>query len=552
MMSLASPVTNNLVGLSELAAASVPLADAALFENLLMGSSLVMTLDGAAEPTSSAQPELAVEAGDQDPVLPDALLALLASPLPPAPHPIRAAKAHDAALPAIASNAGSTAEGPATLAQLPGPPLAPDTTLPNPNGSASLTNPAAQQTTPLIASTTTAAALIAHRPDAPCAPPAAPAAPSAMIRLASDPRLVVHRPDAPSAPPAAPPTESSLAPALPPTVAPAQAAATPTLSAEQAEVANAAMPLPQSPVAKLITDTQSFEAQTSDPGTFAASAATPAPEKIAKISIAPANPAFDVDKGAPEAALSQEEQMSSAPPRDMRPIQPGAPKIPDASLPTIPSDPADSSMRMQPPVDIGPTHLRGDLPSSARVTLPLSPTQDAEPTKVEILDSSASPLVLTSLAAPAARPITAADGNVVLAEASAAPLDLSPDLAFLDRLSAEISDMAREGGKLHFRLTPAHLGRLDIAVEAQGDTVSVHMQTQSPEAKSILTDAQSGLTQDLAARGLRLTETTVTLAGDGSLPRRNQQMPAATIETETPSEADTGSPIMARQSGRFA
>ena len=131
-------------------------------------------------------------------------------------------------------------------------------------------------------------------------------------------------------------------------------------------------------------------------------------------------------------------------------------------------------------------------------------------------------------------------------------MELSPDLAFLDRLSAEISDMAREGGKLHFRLMPAHLGKLDVAVDAQGDTVSVHLQTHSPEAKSILTDAQSGLTQDLAARGLRLTETTVSLAGDSNLPRRHQPRPEMMIETETPSEAEAGSPITARSSGRFA
>jgi flagellar hook-length control protein FliK len=131
-------------------------------------------------------------------------------------------------------------------------------------------------------------------------------------------------------------------------------------------------------------------------------------------------------------------------------------------------------------------------------------------------------------------------------------LEISPDLAFLDRLSAEITDMAREGGKLHFRLTPAHLGKLDVAVEAHGDAVSVHMQTHSPEAKSILTDAQSGLMQDLAARGLRLGETTVSLAGDGNLPRRNQPQPEMMIETETPQEADAGSPITARSSGRFA
>lgn len=512
MMSVAPPLTANLAGLSEMSAAPAPLADAALFENLLMASAVVFLPDSAAAPSPLAQAEVAVdiqvavavesEVKDQeDPTLPDTLLALLGSPLPPAPQPSHAAGAQDVAPPALMIKAAPAAEAHPALTQHRAPARASETALPNLVGPDSLRSPTAE----------------------PAPLPSAPVAPAA--------RLVPQMPDAPSGP-ADPQAETRLPSPLPIAVAQTPNAPALTHAQEQSQAPMRAIAMPQGPLA----EPASPDAQKLDPTTPAASAATLMPQKMTVKPDAPAVPVL-VDSDGTSSSGHRDEEHAPLP------AQSRAPTGAIAAQPGTAKSQTDS---------IAPMQSTSDLPSIARVAQPISSMLDNEPVKGEGPDANPRVLVLPSLAAPAARPITAPDGNVILAETSAAPLDLSPDLAFLDRLSAEISEMAREGGKLHFRLTPVHLGKLDVAVEAHGDAVSVHMQTQSPEAKSILTDAQSGLTQDLAARGLRLTETTVTLAGEGSLPRRNQQMPAETIETETPSEADAGSPIMARPSGRFA
>lgn len=527
MMSAAPPLTTNLVGLSEMSAVPAPLADAALFENLLMASALVVLSDGAATISPFAQPEIPIDAevgveaepkvkDQEDPTLPDTLLALLGSPLPPAPPPIRATKAQDVAPPAMMTNATPGAEAPAALTQHRAPARASETAVPNLAGPDSLSTPAAEQ---------------APAPSAPVAPAV---------------RLVPQMPDAASAP-ADQQTDTRLPAPLPIAVVQTPDAPALTHAQEQPQAPTRAIAMSQGPFA----EPASPDAQKLDPTPPAASAPTPMPEKGATRPAA-ASPTLNDKKDMSAPALTEEVRTPAATPHAPQYAQSRTSSAPISGQPGAGTSQADGILQMQAPMDDAPTQFRSDLPSIARVAQPISSTLDNEPVKGEGPDANPSALVLPSLVAPTVRPITAPDGNVVLAETSAAPLDLSPDLAFLDRLSAEISEMAREGGKLHFRLTPAHLGKLDVAVEAHGDAVSVHMQTQSPEAKSILTDAQSGLTQDLAARGLRLTETTVTLAGDGSLPRRNQQMPAATIETETPSDADAGSPIMARPTGRFA
>ncbi|MEY3657757.1 MAG: hypothetical protein RL425_518 [Pseudomonadota bacterium] len=529
MMSVASPVTINLFGLSETAAAPAPLADAALFENLMMASALVVLPDGAAAPSPLAQPDVAVdiEAGvevepemkdQEDPTLPDTLLALLGSTLSPAPQPVRATEAQDVAPPAAtALKAAPTTQGRTTAAQKPEPARAPDTDVPHPAGPTSLSD-IAPEPVPL---------------------PSAPVAPAA--------RLMAQIPNAASAP-ADPQAESRLPSPLPNAVAQPMELPVPAPAPEHVQAPMRAITMPQSPWA----EPPEPDAQKLNPIAPAASTATPMAEKIAANPATPKNPVL-IDSESISAPTSPSEEH--APPAAARSTHPAQPHTPSASIsqpPSISSSQTEGLPPMQVPMDVAPMQVRDNSPSVARVALPISPALDTEPVKVEGPAASPSPFVLPGIAAPADRPITAPQANVLLAQTSAAPLELSPDLAFLDRLSAEISDMAREGGKLHFRLTPAHLGKLDIAVEALGDTVSVHMQTQSPEAKSILTDAQSGLTQDLAARGLRLTETTVSLAGDDNLPRRNQPLPEMMVETETPSEADAGSPITARSSGRFA
>ena len=530
MMSVAPPLTTNLVGLSEMSAVPAPLADAALFENLLMASAVVFLPDSAAAPSPLAQAEVAVdievgveaesEVKDQeDPTLPDTLLALLGSTLSPAPQPIRAAEAQNIVPPAMMPNAELSAEAHSAKAQQPEAARGPETALPNPAVPANLSNPAPEQAPLPSAVVAPAARLMAQIPNAASAP-SDPPDPQAETRLPSPLSIAVAQtPDAPALPHAQ----------------------------EQPQAPMRAIAMSQGPS----TEPASPNAQKLDPTTPAASAPTPMPEKVATRPAA-ASPTLNDKKDISAPALPEDVQTPAATSHAPQHAQSRTPSAPISRQPGAGTRQADGIVPMQAPMDDSPRGSRGDLPSIARVAQPISSTLETEPVKGDGPDANPSALVLPSLAPPAVRPITAPDGNVILAETSAAPLELSPDLAFLDRLSAEISDMAREGGKLHFRLTPAHLGKLEIAVEAQGDTVSVHMQTQSPEAKSILTDAQSGLTQDLAARGLKLSETTVTLAGDGSLPRRHQPLPEMMIETETPSEADAGSPIMARPSGRFA
>lgn len=95
-------------------------------------------------------------------------------------------------------------------------------------------------------------------------------------------------------------------------------------------------------------------------------------------------------------------------------------------------------------------------------------------------------------------------------------LDLARDGAWLDSLARDIARSADPNGRLHFSLAPERLGRLDVQLAANADGTAIRLVTETRDAHRIVADAQPQLIAEARAQGLRVSETRVDLAGNGS------------------------------------
>ncbi len=136
-------------------------------------------------------------------------------------------------------------------------------------------------------------------------------------------------------------------------------------------------------------------------------------------------------------------------------------------------------------------------------------------------------------------------------------LDLARDDIWLAELAKDIVSLADRDDQLSFRLTPRHLGQLDVSLTQSDAGVSIEMTAAQDEARAILTTAQPRLIEDIRAQGVRVAEAHVGSGSGGhntsqngsqSTPRAPQPLSdVATATSEAPS-----SPTQARPEGRFA
>ncbi|MBN8804675.1 MAG: flagellar hook-length control protein FliK [Sphingopyxis terrae] len=169
---------------------------------------------------------------------------------------------------------------------------------------------------------------------------------------------------------------------------------------------------------------------------------------------------------------------------------------------------------------LAPTVPQGrDAPTAPAVT----------PAKAE--SGGATPAPATE---PAAKPIRAeggasmtvlfnqpaASGTATLgAQAQAAPLaertlDMTSDDRWIAQLAADIAATRSDKGDLSFRLMPRHLGRLDVAMKLDGDSVSMKLDTQHESTAAIVAAAQPRLVEDLRQQGVRVAGAEVTCTPD--------------------------------------
>jgi flagellar hook-length control protein FliK len=177
-----------------------------------------------------------------------------------------------------------------------------------------------------------------------------------------------------------------------------------------------------------------------------------------------------------------------------------------------------------------------------------------QPPKVDTLDVSAAALL--DNAHLSSFPLTAAAKQAEAVMVALAIPERHLNFAREDLWLGELArDIVAVGGEdqLSFRLMPPDLGRLDVDIEHSGVGVSVRLTAGSPEARTILIEAQPKLVEDIQARGVRVIEAQVASPGSdrhGKEPHSKNR--PILIEAAPPESDQPSSPIQPRSSGRFA
>lgn len=132
-------------------------------------------------------------------------------------------------------------------------------------------------------------------------------------------------------------------------------------------------------------------------------------------------------------------------------------------------------------------------------------------------------------------------------------LDLARDTQWLDGLARDIVAASDRSGSMSFRLSPANLGQLDVALENGDAGLSVVMTTSSDEATKIVTAAQPTLIDTIQSQGVRVADAQVMSQTDMSRQGQPQrQAPAAFIETGFAGSQEPETQDSKQPRGRFA
>jgi flagellar hook-length control protein FliK len=170
-----------------------------------------------------------------------------------------------------------------------------------------------------------------------------------------------------------------------------------------------------------------------------------------------------------------------------------------------------------------------------------------EPTSIKV----EMPSPLPAPAKDSAVPSTAVIAPIVAANEP--QLDLAQGNLWIDRVAKEIVAMRQPAGDLAFRLVPAELGKLDIALKQGDNGLSITLETQSEKAQDIITAAQPRLVEELRAQGVRVADAQIS---NGSSSER-QPMPHHRPQTDQSNErqnanTQTESESAPETRGRFA
>ena len=258
------------------------------------------------------------------------------------------------------------------------------------------------------------------------------------------------------------------------------------------------------------------------PQPAAQDAAAHAASLLAALTGKPAKPAVDPAKtGTDDADAEATDAAATAgttPPAVPLPVNP-LPAAANAVAPETSAPVADKLAKAAKPA-LAPAAPQGrDAPTAPAVTpakaesATATPAPAAEPAAKPIrAEGGASMTVLFNQpAAPGATSIGAPAQAAPLAERT---LDLTSDDRWIAQLAADIAATKSDKGDLSFRLMPRHLGRLDVAMKLDGDSVSMKLDTQHESTAAIVAAAQPRLVEDLRQQGVRVAGAEVTCTPD--------------------------------------
>jgi flagellar hook-length control protein FliK len=203
-----------------------------------------------------------------------------------------------------------------------------------------------------------------------------------------------------------------------------------------------------------------------------------------------------------------------------------------------------------------------DIPASVLRSIPFLPSKKPSPAEPLFQKVELAPLasdLQTFLAVPASQITTAPSQTTPVSPTDLAALtdrhlNLARESAWLDTLASDIVAASNASDRLTFRLSPAHLGRLDIDLSQSSGGLSVHMTASTENATNIIAAAQPRLVEELRHQGVRVSGAEVATGGQQQQPPTPQtRQPVQIIEhaaldrdDETDISPDT------RPSGRFA
>jgi hypothetical protein len=131
-------------------------------------------------------------------------------------------------------------------------------------------------------------------------------------------------------------------------------------------------------------------------------------------------------------------------------------------------------------------------------------------------------------------------------------LDLAKDDLWLGQLAREIVE-ARQHDQVSFRLSPPHLGKLDVTINAQQEGITVQLCAGKAEVRDILTDVKSSLVEQIQVQGVRVIEATISPGGQNLAEHnRHPPKPMPLIEAERPKSKVRPNRSQRRKPGRFA
>ncbi|HWI86137.1 MAG TPA: flagellar hook-length control protein FliK [Sphingomonas sp.] len=151
---------------------------------------------------------------------------------------------------------------------------------------------------------------------------------------------------------------------------------------------------------------------------------------------------------------------------------------------------------------------RGDTLGAAR-RVAGDPRRRAEPAIADSLPVGLTQRAAETAQAPLADAMTSVDGKGdTIVEQT---LNIARDAAWLDTLAHDIAKTAGGDGNLRFKLEPANLGSLTVAIAHGTEGASIHLTADREKTRDILIDAQPKLIAEARAQGLKVSDTHVDL-----------------------------------------
>ncbi|GAB3748383.1 flagellar hook-length control protein FliK [Lysobacter olei] len=140
----------------------------------------------------------------------------------------------------------------------------------------------------------------------------------------------------------------------------------------------------------------------------------------------------------------------------------------------------------------------------------------------------------------AALPTTGTASTASTAPVPPASLAMPADPAegFDDGLTTQLTWMAAQGlGEARIRVTPDHLGTIDLVLNLDGQRISAEFQSAHADVRQALEGGLSRLRDQLAQHGLQLVQAQVGDGGDSRRSPRREDAPARDADAQRPGPA---------------